>query len=182
MDYYRLGWQFMAPDPKIAHVQILHGTQAGPARSKELEPVASSERHLFSTLAPTPGSRWVHLLEPRNDCRVRKQDTSNQQRLPIISKFLLAPSIATFWKNNAVTHNTLERLLTSKQTIILYDNVSIKLWWLVLNRSGEKSHMLIQNKGKSGWKREKLQFKRKRSIIKGGSTGIKNVNVLWSCQ
>ena len=161
----------MAPDPKTAHVQILNGTQAGPTQSKELEPVASWERHLFSTLAPTPGSCWVHLLEPRNDCRVRKQDTSNQQHLPISSKVLLAPSVSTFWKNNTVMHNTLKRLLTSKQTIIRYDNVPIKLWWLVLNRSRENSHVLFQNKGKSGWKRRKLQFKRKRSIIKVGSTG-----------
>ena len=82
----------------------------------------------------------------------------------------------------SVMHNTLERLLISKQTIILHDNVSIKLWWLLLNRSRDKSHVLMQNKGKSGWKRGKLQFKRKRSIIKGGSTGKKNINMLWSCQ
>lgn len=163
----------MAPDPKIAHVQILNGMHAGPAQSKELEPMASSERHLFSTLAPSPGSCWVHLLEPRNNCHVRKQDTSYQQHLPVISKFLLIPSISTFWKSNIVMHNTLKRLLTSKQTVILYENVPIKLWWLVLNRSGEKSHVLIKNKGKRGWKQGKSLFKRKSSIIKGGSTGKK---------
>lgn len=144
----------MAPDPKIAHVQILNGMQAGPAQSRELEPVASSERHLFSTLAPTPGSRWVHLLEPGNDHRIRKQGTCNQQHLPVISKFLLAPSISTFWESNTIMCNTLERLLTSKQTTILYDNVPIKLWWFVLNTSREKRHMLIQDKGKSVWKRK----------------------------
>lgn len=55
--------------------------------STELKPVASSERNLFSTLAPTFGSRRVHLLEPRKDCQ---QDSSNQQCLPITSECLLA--------------------------------------------------------------------------------------------
>lgn len=100
-----------------------------------------------------PGCCQVHLLEPRNDCHVRKQDNSSQQRIPIISKFLLAPSTSTFWKNTIIMHNILERLITSKQAIILYDNAPIKIWWLVLNRSGEKSHMFDQNKGKNGWQR-----------------------------
>lgn len=124
----------MAPDPKIAHVQILRG--------------------IWIHTGSNPGSCQVHLLEPRNDYHVRKQDNSSQQCLPIISKFLLAPSASTLWKNTIIMHNILERLITSKQPIILYDNAPIKIWWLVLNRSGEKSHMFDQNKGKKKVERE----------------------------
>lgn len=62
----------MAPDPKIAHVQILNGMQAGPAWNW-------NPWHLQRGICFPPWLRLLLLLEPRKDCQ---QDTSNQQHLP----------------------------------------------------------------------------------------------------
>lgn len=136
--------------------------------STELEPVASSERHLFSTLALTPGSYW-------NPGKIVNKIP------PIISISQLSARIcwhtqlpSTFWKNIRVVHNTTKRLLTSKQTIVLYDKVPIK-HGLSSKEPGRKVTCSFRTKEKVVAKRGKLQFKRKRSIIKAKRQ-------LWSCQ
>jgi len=123
---------------------------------------------------------WLHVLALAEvtywnpGTNAGQQDTFNGCCLPDFTTFLLAYSISTFWKNNAIMQKILRRFLTAKQTIILYENIPMKHWQFVLNRTREKR---FKAKRKSNWETWKLQLKI--SITKGKFTG--KISMLKCC-